>query len=65
VVGRNFGRAGDGKLHQLKRHGGELLMMVDYFLLEARLDAMDGDRSQRSQVEVEEVEGIVEKSKKM
>lgn len=40
-------------------------MMVDCFLLKARHDAAGGDRSQRLQVEVEEVEGIVEKSKKM
>jgi hypothetical protein len=40
-------------------------MMVDWFLLMGRLDVVGGDRSQRLQVEVEEVEGIVEKSKKM
>lgn len=40
-------------------------MMVDYSLLEVRLDAANGDRSQRLQVEVEEVEGIVGKWKKM
>ena len=52
-------------MYQQKRRGDGLLMLVDCFLLKARLDAVGGDHSQRLRVEVEEVGGIVGKSKKM